>query len=526
MYINEDFSGRKINIRKQLFIKAKEIRSSGPDDINGNIVIDSFNEVKDILFKVFKASITQGSFPNSLKIAKVTPIFKPDKKATESYGGGFKCKDEFCRSRATSVPSLALVQITPHNHLPDFEKKEILKLKQSIKRAAETTSESLRDIFDQETASNQSAHHVSFGMMESTMYRRRRSVQPQLPANCGELDNSLRVNNISKFLDGTDFYKGYVRINNDYAHIFIGKTVVASPTDLHVDGTFKVVPRMFYQMITFGYILLDHFIPTIFILMTRRTQELYSLAFSKVAELVPHLSPLRIMTDYEQALMNILEIQYPLAEISGCWFHYVNAVVNKCKHLGLFGLLKLQVHSDLKKWIRLLLCLSLLPPHHIQPTLGNLNPNLFVVSLSINDFAKCQSLMTYMETFWIGRFATELKKFAEVQQLDKVRLECGLQIRRRRKQKYVLNDRKIRVATENLANGRLTSLEFLQSVSHCADALFNNQLGVSRINQPPELETVSSFTQVQIEPSQPNSIPPQDEAQQLNVSIPRDAKYR
>ncbi|XP_065675742.1 uncharacterized protein LOC136091950 [Hydra vulgaris] len=266
------------------------------------------------------------------------------------------------------------------------------------------------------------------------------------------------------------------------------------------------------------------------------------------------------MTDYEQALMNTLEIQYPLAEISGCWFHYVNAVV-KCKHFGLFGLLKLQVHSDLKKWVRLLLCLSLLPPNHIQPTLGNLNPNLFVVSLSINDFAKCQSLMTYMETFWIGRiggnkisvfgcprrtnsdqesfhasllkrikiahpniwvFITELRKFAEVQQLDKIRLECGLQIRRRRKQKYVLKDRKIRVATENLANGRLTSLEFLQSVSHCADALFNNQLGVSRINQPPESETVSSFTQVQIEPSQPNLIPPQDEAQQLNVSIPRD----
>nr|XP_047129346.1 uncharacterized protein LOC105846764 [Hydra vulgaris] len=168
MYINEDFSERTINIRKQLFIKAKEIRSSetwcteedfksnsnlhltgfntvflernvnkggggvlfyikenlaynilsdmsvsddnieiltveiinkksknillsccyrpptgrtgnkaiGPDDINGNIVIDSFNEIKDILFKVFKASITQGLFPNSLKIAKVTPIFK------------------------------------------------------------------------------------------------------------------------------------------------------------------------------------------------------------------------------------------------------------------------------------------------------------------------------------------------------------------------------------------------------------------------------------------------------------------
>nr|XP_047122954.1 uncharacterized protein LOC124806256 [Hydra vulgaris] len=421
--------------------------------------------------------ILEGERKNSKIYYQNGYYYRKDKKATESYGGGFKCKDEFCRSRATSEPSLALVQITPHNHLPDFEKKEILKLKQSIKRAAETTSGSLRDIFDQETASNQSAHHVSFGMMESTMYRRRRSVQPQLPANCGELDNSLRVNNISKFLDGTNFYKGYVCINNDYAHIFIGKTVVASPTDLHVDGTFKVVPRMFYQMITFGYILLDHFIPTIFILMTRKTQELYSLAFSKVAELVPHLSPLRIMTDYEQALMNTLEIQYPLAEISGCWFHYVNAVVNKCKHLGLFGLLKLQVHSDLKKWIRLLLCLSLLPPHHIQPTLGNLNPNLFVVSLSINDFAKCQSLMTYMETFWIGRIGSnKISVFG-----------CPRRTNSDQESFHASLLKRIKIAHPNIW-----------------------------------LFIISSFTQVQIEPSQPNSIPPQDEAQQLNVSIQRD----
>ncbi|XP_065674183.1 uncharacterized protein LOC136091126 [Hydra vulgaris] len=51
-------------------------RAVGPDDINGNIVIDSYDIIKNILFKIFKCSIQQGIFPDELKIAKVSPIFK------------------------------------------------------------------------------------------------------------------------------------------------------------------------------------------------------------------------------------------------------------------------------------------------------------------------------------------------------------------------------------------------------------------------------------------------------------------
>ncbi|XP_047132560.1 uncharacterized protein LOC124811255 [Hydra vulgaris] len=71
-----NFSNLTYNEFEIAFKSLKRNKAVEPDDINGNIVIDSFNEIKDILFKVFKASITQGSFPNSLKIAKVTPIFK------------------------------------------------------------------------------------------------------------------------------------------------------------------------------------------------------------------------------------------------------------------------------------------------------------------------------------------------------------------------------------------------------------------------------------------------------------------
>ncbi|XP_065678128.1 uncharacterized protein LOC136093129 [Hydra vulgaris] len=54
----------------------KRNKATGADKINGNVIIDCFDILKHILFKVFRASINQGIFPEQLKVAKVTPIFK------------------------------------------------------------------------------------------------------------------------------------------------------------------------------------------------------------------------------------------------------------------------------------------------------------------------------------------------------------------------------------------------------------------------------------------------------------------
>ena len=40
------------------------------------MVIECFEQLKNILFKIFRASIHQGVFPEKLKIAKIIPIFK------------------------------------------------------------------------------------------------------------------------------------------------------------------------------------------------------------------------------------------------------------------------------------------------------------------------------------------------------------------------------------------------------------------------------------------------------------------
>ena len=44
--------------------------------INLSITMDTYDEIKDILVLIFKTSLQPGTFPNKLKIAKVTPLFK------------------------------------------------------------------------------------------------------------------------------------------------------------------------------------------------------------------------------------------------------------------------------------------------------------------------------------------------------------------------------------------------------------------------------------------------------------------
>ena len=54
----------------------KRNKASGIDNINCNIVLDFFEELKTPLFYICRASLTEGVFPDEMKIAKVSPIFK------------------------------------------------------------------------------------------------------------------------------------------------------------------------------------------------------------------------------------------------------------------------------------------------------------------------------------------------------------------------------------------------------------------------------------------------------------------
>ena len=61
---------------EEVFKSLKRNKAAGFDDFNSNTVADGYDSLKNILFHAFKVSIQQGIFPDSPKIAKVTPIIE------------------------------------------------------------------------------------------------------------------------------------------------------------------------------------------------------------------------------------------------------------------------------------------------------------------------------------------------------------------------------------------------------------------------------------------------------------------
>ena len=57
----------------------KRNKAIGDDGLSGNIIMDVYDSIKVILFKISKASLEEAVFREKLKIAKVIPVFKCDK---------------------------------------------------------------------------------------------------------------------------------------------------------------------------------------------------------------------------------------------------------------------------------------------------------------------------------------------------------------------------------------------------------------------------------------------------------------
>ena len=60
---------------EKAFKTLKRNKAIGYDGLSGNIIMDVYDSIKVILFKIFKASLEEAVFPEKLKIAKVIPVF-------------------------------------------------------------------------------------------------------------------------------------------------------------------------------------------------------------------------------------------------------------------------------------------------------------------------------------------------------------------------------------------------------------------------------------------------------------------
>ncbi|KAK1946575.1 hypothetical protein P3T76_002127 [Phytophthora citrophthora] len=107
---------------------------------------------------------------------------------------------------------------------------------------------------------------------------------------------------------------------------------------LFVDDTFRCVPKTYHQFVTLMVYdpLTDLVLPIFFTLVTNKTEGLYVKVLKRI-EFVLGKQPnsVDVVCDFEAALINAIQDQYPSTRLIGCLFHFKQACSRKMKENAL-----------------------------------------------------------------------------------------------------------------------------------------------------------------------------------------------
>ena len=165
-------------------------------------------------------------------------------------------------------------------------------------------------------------------------------------------------------------------------------------SDIQFDGTFYVVPKLFYQLFTIFISIGTHTLPAIHCLMTHKDEDLYTAVILKILDIIPQLQPTKIMSVCEKGSQNAFRHAYPGARIYGCWFHYTQNIWRKTRKCGLTSCYRM--NPELALFVKKIMVIPLLPSELIQSTYSVLQP----LALQPIDKWKLNAFLGYFERYW------------------------------------------------------------------------------------------------------------------------------
>lgn len=128
----------------------------------------------------------------------------------------------------------------------------------------------------------------------------------------------------------------------------------------YMDGTFASCPNLFYQLFTIHYLENRTAFPMVFALLPNKQQSTYQQLFTQMKDFGSELKPETLMVDFEKASINAFQASFPDAEISGCNFHFNQALLRKIKHFGFWTDYN-NKELDFQKSIKMLAALAFVP---------------------------------------------------------------------------------------------------------------------------------------------------------------------
>ncbi|CAH2210226.1 jg21811 [Pararge aegeria aegeria] len=169
------------------------------------------------------------------------------------------------------------------------------------------------------------------------------------------------------------------------------KNAFKNVSRLLLDGTFKVKPKLFQHIYTiYGDLTNDTFVPLLFCLLPNKKQITYTRLFTLLKDKIPDFRPTEIKIDYEVSALNSIHEVFPEVVVSGCFFHYSQALCKNAKKLGVTEA------EGGKKFVGLCVALAHLPQDNI------IDGWLYLSQNSPNG-AQISAFKEYMFKEWIDK---------------------------------------------------------------------------------------------------------------------------
>jgi hypothetical protein len=278
-----------------------------------------------------------------------------------------------------------------------------------MKELSGLTTTPLRDIYNQ-VLSDCSVFvqgNLTWPSVEQVLRYTRNQRLPPVPTSMDEIYEHLAFGQHP--FQG--LYKGHVVFGQARAIIFADTEIlkkVAGTKFVFCDATFKVRPHatIFSQLLN---ILVEYkglIIPVAHVLMTSKEEGLYDAVFDELKNIVPGVwMPDSAMADFETAILNSLARAFPGAKVTGCRFHFGQAILRKVKGQNA---LDFAVNDSFQKLIRKYFALSLLPSDKIGPALTILEQQC--ASLTSSSLRKQMKIMNrdYFRKYWMEQVGPQI----------------------------------------------------------------------------------------------------------------------
>lgn len=301
-----------------------------------------------------------------------------DKSHNNKYYWCCEFKDTLnCKGRAITElenGEHVLKKFNEHNHAPEANRVNVSQALNTIKETASSTHDHPIQII-QNVAINMSQDSFYYMPNKEALRKRIKRTRDENtvsePQSLQDIDIPIHLRTT---MNGEQFLAKDIESGSERMLIFCTTSNLQHLQDAQywiMDGTFRTVPMLFQQLYTIhapvGGENNSRILPMVYVLMTNRSEENYRRLFEELIDLGNQagqdLSPPIIITDFEQAVINATQYEFPDSIHKGCFFHLCQNLWRKIQSEGLANEYGSNEEFSIK--LRQITALAFLPPSEI-----------------------------------------------------------------------------------------------------------------------------------------------------------------